>query len=129
MSGLTFIITDTKYDTAKTDDILSKIGEVLPHGSGINSDWNIMMASNTRVRCQSSFHCMDENGMYDGHADFVFLFDLRDALHGGDYTRLMFIGRESQYKAKKYDLRDYLWDLLCETLYYAFGGEDIRKAF
>jgi hypothetical protein len=122
-------ISESKFDTAKTNEILTKILEVLPHGSGINSDWHIFMASPTRIRCHNTFHPMDEQGGYDGYADFAFLFDLRDTIHGGDYSRLMFLGSESQYYAKKYDLRDYIWDLLCETLYYAFGGEDIRKAF
>jgi len=125
MSGLNYVVTETKFDNEKTDDILMKIGEILPHGSGIDSDWNLMMASKTRVRCQNAYHCMDEFGGYDGWADFVFLFDLKD----GDYCRLMFIGQDSHRLERKYQNREYLEQLLMETLYHNFEGADITTLF
>lgn len=124
-TGTDFVVEESKWDNEKTEEILRKIGEILPHGSGINSDWNITMANRTRVRCQNAFHCMDENGMYDGWAEFVLLFDLKDA----DYFRLMFIGPESYNKNRKYELRDYLEELFCETLYMNFEGADISSLF
>ena len=123
--GLYFDITETNFDNDKTEEILIKIGELLPHGSGIDSDWDLMMASKTRVRCQCSYHCMDENGMYDGWQDFIFLFDLKDS----DYGRLMFIGKDSERLERKYQNREYLEDLLFGTLSDAFEGADITTLF
>jgi hypothetical protein len=111
-----FQIEESLFTKGK-ERLLHYLGDVLPHGSGIDTDWLIKMTTPTRIRCSASFHCMDEMGGYDGYVEFTVLIDIHDI----DYFNLMFHGNQSQYKAKKYDLRDYLTDTICECLIYAFG--------
>ena len=44
---------------------LEAIAKVLPHGSGINSDWEIKVYKD-HITCKNCFDHMDENGFYDG---------------------------------------------------------------
>ncbi len=48
-----------------------KLAEVLPHGSGIDSDWTIVIAPNGNVMTFGSYHAMNEHG-YTGWRDFRF---------------------------------------------------------
>lgn len=82
-----------------TDHIIS----LLPHGSGIDCKWTYERKID-RLVFYNSFHCMDENGFYDGYADFSVMLPFRDIL---DF-KLRFHGKESQYKNQKYMLRGYL---------------------
>lgn len=116
----------------------------LPHGSGIDSAWEYNATANYVYFC-NSFHCMDENGSYDGWQDFRIRIDkttfelLYDAIgkmrrykHEPSRQRmikrvdvlldiiceefiLQFTG--SRYKAEKYFLQDYLVD----TIVYSIG--------
>ena len=111
----------------------------LPHGSGIDGAWEYHTTANY-VYFNNSYHCMDENGFYDGWQDFRIRIDkttfelLYDAI--GKMRRykhepsrqamfkrvdvlldiikdefiLQFTG--SRYKAKKYFLQDYLVDTI-----------------
>jgi len=96
--------------------LLNYLGDVLPHGSGIDTDWLIKMTSPTRIRCSASYHCMNESGMYDGYVEFSALMDIID----DDYFKVIFHNRQ-YYKAEKYGLREQLTDTICECLHYAFG--------
>jgi len=104
-------------DLETTKKTLHYIGDILPHGLGFDNDWNIKMTSQTKIRASSSFHCMDENGMYDGWADFSILFDLFDQ----SVWRVMFHGKDSQKFARRYALRDYISDTVAEIFYDNFG--------
>lgn len=64
----------------------SELIEMLPHGSGIDCAWRVEPMRDG-VECFNSFHMMNENGMYDGYADFsVKIFhhrkDVFHSLHG-----------------------------------------------
>ena len=94
-------------------DGLLDIVDALPHGSGIDCDWNGYVTKHY-VSFTNAFHCMDENGMYDGYADFTVKLPLVDGCLLWDEFTIEFNGRQSGYLATKYDLREYLLD----TIYY-----------
>lgn len=48
----------------------SELLEMLPHGSGIDCKWRFEPIGGG-VDCHNSFHLMDENGYYNGFADFT----------------------------------------------------------
>jgi len=49
----------------------SCLRDLLPHGSGIDSEWVITEHKNGNFTCENSFHSMDENGYYDGYMPFT----------------------------------------------------------
>ena len=98
---------------AQREEFACKMIDLLPHGSGIDCDWeyDVPETSNT-VRLSNSFHCMNENGMYDGYADFTLIVDVKPTVSHLYGFRLQFNGRESQRLNYKYGLREYLEDTL-----------------
>lgn len=135
----------------KEEMIARFINNVLPHGSGIDCDWQVRYCQNVKFYCSggklgkpgqyiyitNSFHCMDENGMYDGYQDFsirldsCMFFTLIDVLCRAD----KYIAKDDMikcvlvlsdvladtftlqftngnYKAEKYQLREYLEDTI-----------------
>lgn len=90
-----------------------QILEVLPHGSGINCEWQ---QSETKVYwCfQESFHTMDEYGGYDGYAYFTLKIPKSGDMIA-DFV-LQFNGSQSQYLNRKYLLREYLEDTFANVL-------------
>ena len=92
-------------DSPRGDDI----GEALPHGSGINSQW-IITDRGSYLKCENSFHAMNDGGYYVGYAYFSVIIPMKDPLS----FRLHFHGGYSQYINRFYGLRDYLED----TIYY-----------
>lgn len=90
-----------------TEEILESM---LPSGSGIDCNWNIE-DKGTYFKAQNSFHCMNDIGYYDGYQDFTLIIPKKSI---GDY-KLHFNG--SQYKAKRYGLREYLDDIIYNALY------------
>lgn len=108
------------------DEAIDIFNHVLPHGSGIDCDWKITFHNRSkRIHMSNSYHCMDENGMYDGWSDFTVIIDWEDE----EYYRIMFHGRESQRLARKYDLRDYLTDLICECLVLSYESPKAGESF
>ena len=87
--------------------------ELLPHGSGIDCKWDFVWLKNGKLICKNSYHCMTEEGYYDGFADFSIKFDVSKSLHSFD---LSFNGKFAQYQNNKYVLREYLEYLLIECL-------------
>lgn len=49
----------------------------LPHGSGIDCDWHCTMKGDY-VLFSNSYHCMNENGYYEGYQDFTVKLNKRD---------------------------------------------------
>ena len=90
-----------------------KLAEILSHGSGIDGTWYIEEMKGY-FKAVNFYHCMDENGFYDGYADFSLIIPKSNPTN----FRLHFHGQTSQYKNKRYMLREYLED----TFYY-----DLRK--
>lgn len=65
------------------DNIVAAILDGLPHGSGIDSDWQIVVAPMEHgysVTCKNSYHAMNSAGMYDDWVDFSFSFCLDESL-------------------------------------------------
>ncbi len=85
------------------------------HGSGINYDWKFTINKNY-ICCKNAFHCMDENGYYDGIQDFTIKFPITEKLY--DF-KLIFNG--NQYYAKKFQLREYLEDTIMYGIDYYNG--------
>ena len=79
------------------------IEAILPHGSGINYDWEINTKGN-RLYVYNAWDYMDENGFYDDIFPFVVCFE------NGVFKYLHFLGcTRSQYRKIEYaGLRDYL---------------------
>jgi hypothetical protein len=93
------------------ESILSMIGQELSHGSGIDCKWEIELIDKSKVTARNSFHCMHQNGYYDGYCDFKLHFKLNDP----KYFRVTInSNRTNRWKAEKYMLREYLEN----TLYY-----------
>ena len=53
------------------DDTINSIINSLPHGSGIDSDITLMdVSTGEKIVIESSYHCMNEGGYYDGWINF-----------------------------------------------------------
>ena len=101
------------YLNDEVESILSMIGQELSHGSGIDCVWQIKLIDKSKVTCSNSYHCMDENGMYDGYCDFKLHFRFDDP----HYFRVTIASDgPSRWKAEKYMLREYLEDILSDDL-------------
>jgi hypothetical protein len=94
-----------------TSEFINAIIDKLPHGSGIDGDWHIEAKQRTIV-ASNFYHCMNENGFYDGYADFTLYIPLKNPI---DF-KLHFRGEDAQYLNRKYMLRDYLEDTIAECL-------------
>jgi hypothetical protein len=144
----------TGYFDHKYDDFLKVFIDNLPSGSGIDCEWSgNMPKSGDYVTFGNSYHCMNENGFYDGYQDFfirILKVDfIRLALEYHKVTNYLyhpaidkakrnflalldFIRNDftlhysgGNYKAEKYYLIDYLLD----TIAYSFEmmGEEVTK--
>lgn len=63
-----------KFDKIEKINIAEAVERVLPHGSGIDYDWQIDIRSNGDIACKNAYHRMDEYGMYDGIFPFTAIF-------------------------------------------------------
>jgi len=52
------------------EEIIEDPNNMLPHGSGIDCDWEVKQCKNGRIICQNYFHKMDEWGGYCGFVGF-----------------------------------------------------------
>ena len=84
---------------------IEKIIDSLPHGSGIDCDWNCEIKNN-KIILSNSFHLMNDLGFYICYCDFYIIIDVFDALS----FKLKFNG--NHYYVNKYDLRSYLDDVI-----------------
>ena len=89
------------------EDIAEQLLDILPHGSGINFDYEIQRKGN-KIYIRNAWDYMDENGFYDDVFPFVVCYE------NGRFKYLHFAGcTRSQYRKIEYaGLRDYL-----ETLF------------
>lgn len=83
----------------------------LPHGSGINCDWQ-MDENRKYFLFKNSFHTMNENGMYDDYCDFT----LKVSKENTRDFELTFQGTKSHYLNRKYFLREYLEETFAYAL-------------
>jgi len=97
---------------AKHEIIIQNVLETLPHGSGIDSDWGLSEKSNpNKIILYNSYHCMNENGMYDGWIDFTVTVT-PSLIH--DYD-IKVTGNFSQRNYKYSDIKDYLAQIMYEV--------------
>ena len=84
-----------------------RLRDILPHGSGINFDYEIEQKSK-RIYIRNAWDYMDEYGLYDDIFPFVVCYE------NGRFKYLHFVGcTRTQYRKIEYaGLRDYL-----ETLF------------
>ena len=85
--------------------------EQLPHGSGINGEWQIEEKKD-KFLAINYYETMDEWGFYDGIANFTLVIP---KLNPNDFL-LHFNGSHSQYQNRKYLLREYLEDIFAYAL-------------
>ena len=81
------------------------------HGSGIDSDWRLMHSKDF-VIIRNSYHCMDQNGYYDGWQDFSIQIPI-----AGDVTNYKLKFHGNSYLSQKYMLRDYLEQIFSSEIY------------
>ena len=108
MSSMYIKLLEDKFDSLK-----EYLADILPHGSGINCNWEFDYQKNGKVIARNSYHCMDEHGYYFGYADFTIKFYLFRDLKS--FT-LEFNGSYSHALNRKYLLRDYLEDTIYHSL-------------
>jgi hypothetical protein len=90
-------------------DLENLIIDLLPSGSGIDSNWILQQDIKGNVYAYNSYTCYNEAGYTDGYADFYIKIVLVNVeLH---ITQLHFSGSKAQYLAKKYYLKSYLEDM------------------
>lgn len=101
---------DNNMKTLEKIRMAKAIENVLPHGSGINGDWNITIRPD-RVTCRNTYDHMDEYGMYDAYIDFSVIFK-------NDTVKVMFHNLNSKgYRFVNNDmLRQYLEDTFAECI-------------
>lgn len=61
------------------DEVKAELLKVLPHGSGIDSDWKFSefpMGSPDTIECYNSYHVLDGSGYYAGWIDFTVTLNL-----------------------------------------------------
>ena len=99
------------------EDITEQLLDILPHGSGINYDWEITTKGN-KLYVHNAWDYMDENGYYDDVFNFVVCYE------NGCFKYLHFENcSRTQYRKIEYaGLRDYL-----EYVFYELEGK-IREA-
>ncbi len=96
------------------DEIQRIQDEILPSGSGIDSGCQIDVkrTDDSRLVIDSSYHCMDENGFYDGWIDFQVI--VTPSLAFG--ANVVVKGYFSQRHGKHEQVRDYLQEVFDNVL-------------
>lgn len=85
--------------------------DILPHGSGINGDWNVY-EKDGKIIAENYYDTMTETGFYDRPAYFRIIIDKNNPK---DF-KLQFTDKTSQYLNTKYMLIDYLEDTVHNSL-------------
>lgn len=90
--------------------IVHLIKEALPHGSGIDGTWSYGFLQDKYYTFSNSFHCMNDNGYYDGWQNFTLKVEKKNI----ENFKLEFNG----HRKEKYiwQLRDYLEDSFAYVL-------------
>jgi len=120
----------TQYSNNKTieDNIEELLLDILPHGSGIDCDWEFIWYTNGNLDCTNEYHAMwvNKDNYYIGYIPFKVKFfqykkDVLNRLHKG---KIQIIAKKGDidYKiyAPNHDYRSYgLKDYLQDTISYA----------
>lgn len=90
-------------------DFNSKIISILPHGSGINYEWNIEKKGG-KVICRNAWDYMDNNGYYDDIFPFSVTFD-----HDDFSVKFHGLTSKQYRKINWINLREYLEDIFSDV--------------
>lgn len=84
---------------------------ILPHGSGIDCNWEFRPFKNGKVECRTEFHAMNETGMYDGYMPFRF------TVEWDKYGKLVPgpVKCNENARASFHGLKEYLNDLIYQS--------------
>jgi len=104
MYGIGSLIEHPKYKA----DFMNGIAEKLPHGSGIDCDWEIEDKGNY-IRCDNSYHYMNDNGMYMGYLHFYVIVPKTKPVEFRLYFSVDSTGR---YWVNRLGLAEYLSDTI-----------------
>jgi len=118
-SEVLFGVGTKAYDDLHKKNLLTveAVKDSLPHGSGINGDWNIY-EKDGKIIAENYYDTMDEMGFYDRPAYFKLVIDKKNPK---DF-KLHFTDKTSQYLNQKYMLRNYLEDTISFDL-----EEELKK--
>lgn len=89
----------------KKEELIKK----LPHGSGIDGEWYLEETKDKIYAC-NSFHVMDDYGYYVTWVDFCVVFPKKNP------KNFKVKIKNNYYYARKYGLKEYLEDLIAESL-------------
>lgn len=95
--------------------IIDALNAALPHGSGVNMDWTYTLTNrggSPAILAANGFHCLNDNGMYDGWATFHVIIPIETPVN----FYIQFTGHGSHYRNKKYQLKDLLESLIHEAI-------------
>lgn len=93
-----------------TQEKVKAIENVLPHGSGVNYDYEIRVVD-SRLYVSNSYDVMDKTGIYIGALPFTVCYK------NGKWAYIQFNGLTSRgyYIANKYAIRECLYELYYEV--------------
>jgi len=86
-------------------DFEEHLMEILPHGSGIDCDWEFSEQKDGKLVCKNSFHYMNGDGYYMGYIDFSIRFHRKKPT---DFILQFHTNRNGYREVKNYGLREYL---------------------
>jgi hypothetical protein len=101
--------TSVPYDS---DEKIVWLKEHLPHGSGINGDWNIYYDNDGTIHADNFYEPMNDNGFYESPVQFSVRIPPD---HFSGFTLTFTGGRHEKYMVEKYGLRDYLEETFAPT--------------
>lgn len=99
-------------------DIEENLKEFLPHGSGIDLDWDIE-DKGKYYKCINSYHYMDEYGYYDGWIDFSVIIPKKDP---SKFKVHLHTNGAGWYRAYKCMLLNYFYDIFALSIDDYFTG-------
>jgi hypothetical protein len=102
------------------NQIQEELINCLPHGSGIDCNWESSVTRNY-LNFHNSFQAMNDSGFYVGYADFTVKLPLVDKCVIWNEFDIEFNGHNSRYIAARYDLYDYLIDIVYDSLHDFFN--------
>ena len=136
---------DNPHDAKPIVDIC-QLAEALPHGSGLDYDYQVVVSKNGNVHVYTSYHLMDEDGCYCGntpvHVSLIRVTkdEKHDLPRQGFYQLIYGVGETKMgvRTTSANGLVDYLYDVFHDALseflsrtleYHCFGPHDRPARF
>ena len=96
---------------------LDELEKVLPHGSGIDYNWELEERGKY-IYAENAFHYMNEEGFYDGVLPFTIKF-YRDGVTKFDlHFHVNGVGR---YRVNKGSVREYIENTIFDVVFHKFN--------